>query len=431
MGVYFGETEITNMDNLVPQAGQDITQAFFGSTEVFTVWGEYDGALPAQYTANGDHLADYRIYGASGGVGDRTPSIFDSTKYQTITNNQKYNCTVMADDAGITLSATGTDPYVGQVLSAGVNASSLNNIFMPCKAETTYTISANKLPKCYVTYVNESGISVGFNTVTANVTNFTFTTKAGTAYLLFRIGDGNAVAGDTIRIDAIAVTEGATPIPYGYEVDMSVSDGTTSTTTPIYIGSDPLGEDEYIDYASGKIYRWSNNQLSAPEVREKTNEEVTCTVSNDGVYTLTVSDTVQSDRILSFSYNPVEIPNGKTWVLAASAENIPSNNGTVTLGDEIHPVITVNIQNNGYNTTRPFGPSGTTYILDRMAITVRAGTPAGTFTLRPMLMYMEPTDPPVPLPALPTVDGTNIVDYAGQSAAVPSRFVAKYRKQNF
>jgi hypothetical protein len=38
-----------------------------------------------------------------------------------------------------------------------------------------------------------------------------------------------------------------------------------------------------------------------------------------------------------------------------------------------------------------------------------------------------PTDPPVPLPALPTCDGTTITDYAGQSAA-PSRFYAKYRK---
>jgi hypothetical protein len=37
-------------------------------------------------------------------------------------------------------------------------------------------------------------------------------------------------------------------------------------------------------------------------------------------------------------------------------------------------------------------------------------------------------DPPVPLPALPTVDGTTITDYAGQSAAVPSRFYAKYQK---
>ena len=43
---------------------------------------------------------------------------------------------------------------------------------------------------------------------------------------------------------------------------------------------------------------------------------------------------------------------------------------------------------------------------------------------------LTPTDPPVPLPALPTVDGTTITDYAGQSAA-PSRFYAKYRKEGY
>ena len=93
-------------------------------------------------------------------------------------------------------------------------------------------------------------------------------------------------------------------IPYGYAVPMSVSDGTTSTTTPIYIGNDPLGEDEYVDYGSGKIYRMSGGVLT-------------------------------------------------------------------------------------------------------------------------------PTDPPVPLPELPTVDGTTIIDFAGQSAAVPERVEMKYRKERF
>ena len=44
---------------------------------------------------------------------------------------------------------------------------------------------------------------------------------------------------------------------------------------------------------------------------------------------------------------------------------------------------------------------------------------------------LTPTDPPVPLPALPTVDGVTITEYAEQSAAAPSRFYAKYRKEGF
>lgn len=39
---------------------------------------------------------------------------------------------------------------------------------------------------------------------------------------------------------------------------------------------------------------------------------------------------------------------------------------------------------------------------------------------------LTPTDPPVPLPALPTVDGTTIVDYAGSGAA-PEKVYFEYK----
>jgi hypothetical protein len=51
-------------------------------------------------------------------------------------------------------------------------------------------------------------------------------------------------------------------IKYGYKLPMTVSDGTTSTITPIYIGDDPLGENEYIDYQAGKIYRMIDGVLT-------------------------------------------------------------------------------------------------------------------------------------------------------------------------
>lgn len=57
-------------------------------------------------------------------------------------------------------------------------------------------------------------------------------------------------------------TAPATCIPYGYEVDMSVSDGTTSTTTPIYIGDTALQKDGYVDYQAQKVYRMINGVLT-------------------------------------------------------------------------------------------------------------------------------------------------------------------------
>lgn len=40
---------------------------------------------------------------------------------------------------------------------------------------------------------------------------------------------------------------------------------------------------------------------------------------------------------------------------------------------------------------------------------------------------LTPTDPPVPLPALPTCEGATIVDYAGQSQAVPEKVYFEYK----
>lgn len=47
-----------------------------------------------------------------------------------------------------------------------------------------------------------------------------------------------------------------------YKLDMSVSDGTTSTTTPIYIGDEPLDKDEYVDYATQKVYHMMDGTLT-------------------------------------------------------------------------------------------------------------------------------------------------------------------------
>lgn len=270
MGVFFGTTEITGMHF----GEQEITEIFFGNTEIFSVWAEYDGTLPAQYSANGDNLADYRIYGSAGGVGDRTENLctqliagtYETTGYETTYAHMA--CTthpILFDEGKITISVSQGSIYIKKI----ENGVSVQTIVAAAVPPATTTIPS---PGTYVIQIN----------------------TAITDQALKEIND------------TIVAVKGSTAptsyIPYGYEVDMSVSDGTTSTTTPIYIGSSPLGEDEYVDYREGKIYRMSGGVLT-------------------------------------------------------------------------------------------------------------------------------PTDPPVPLPALPTVDGTNIVDYAGQSAAVPSRFVVKYRKE--
>ena len=39
------------------------------------------GVPPLTFVSNGENLVDYRIYGASGGVGGRTENLFDKNAY--------------------------------------------------------------------------------------------------------------------------------------------------------------------------------------------------------------------------------------------------------------------------------------------------------------------------------------------------------------
>lgn len=277
MPIYKQTTEITNIDDLLSSVERDIEEVYFGDKNIFTVWDEYDGTLPAQYSANGDYLADYRIYGASGGVGD----------------------------------------------------------------------------------------------------------DSGTAY--------------------------------GYEVDMSVSDGATLTTTPIYIGSSPLGEDEYVDYGKGKIYRRTAQLFNKN------------TIVKDKFISL--NGEVQNDNYYYSDFIPISA--GSYYLKNITGSSI--QNSTVVYDANKIALRYANV--GGSSTAKGVitFTDGDAYIRVNVAGSTNPDTVdiiAGSIEPTEHIPYVAPVDPPVPLPALPTVDGTNIVDYAGQSAA-PTEFYAKYRKQNF
>ena len=272
MPIYKQTTEITNIDDLLSSVERDIEEVYFGDKQVFTVWDTYDGTLPATYSANGDYLADYRIYGASGGVGD---------------------------DSG---------------------------------------------------------------------------------------------------------TE------YGYVIPISVSDGTTSTTTPIIIGYDPLNANDeyvdYVDYQSQKIKRRIKTLIFDGS------ETFTPISQYPGVYTLPINDHINNDWNIAYSSNYFT---WWQWITSGGGYGAAPDKSLFGFRN-----FGLYIKDTDYASAADFK--------NHVKELYDAGTPlTATYVTRE---YYD-TDPPVPLPALPTCDGTNIVDYAGQSVAVPSRFYAKYRKEGY
>lgn len=230
------------------------------------IWGEYDGTLPAQYSANGDYLADYRIYGAVGGVGD----------------------------------------------------------------------------------------------------------DSGTAY--------------------------------GYVVPMSVSDGTTSTTTPIYIGSDPLGEDEYISYNEQKVYRRTENLYNS--AKDTKNRLI---YSNNG-YSQYTTDYDSSNYIpISEGTYTISLYNDNPYGIFFRVNFYQSPS---ELGFQ-NNLIDTKIFNSYAEHQISIAQSGYIRIAFSHYTHERMLNIGESIAYQP---YLQPTDPPMPLPALPTVDGMTITDYAGQSA---------------
>lgn len=300
MSLYFGAIEITNIDNLVPQSGLDITDMWFGTANVYTVWSTYEGTLPATINANGADMRQYQIYGNVGGVGD---------------------------DSG---------------------------------------------------------------------------------------------------------TE------YGYEIDISTSDGTNTTTTPIYIGDEPLGKDEYVDFLEQKIYRKSQNDIDLSGQTNKTTQGVSYTVNS-------LAGTITAKRVSSGTNHAqyfVSIPttlHGNLYFKAC-----PSGGGASTYYVFMWDRTTGARPKKHNGTTNAENDLGKGNYLEVsvveghdtvMIIQVAQGYSADNVVFTPYIgtvnTSLTPTDPPVALSALPTAEGETVVDYAGQSVIQPEKTFLKYRKENF
>lgn len=225
-------------------------------------WEVYEGTLPATLNANGDDMRQYRIYGNTGGVGDDSGTAYG---YEV--------------DIGV---------KSGNVMpSAPAETKTSNGIMVTCDGKGRYSISgtASNNSDAYINfYFSEftppvaidsggNGVFFCFNDFTKSFsdlvfqffkndnkiyeTSFAQKNKVLTSYSISAINRfrlyvrrGVTVSGDFSLMFTDSGTVSASYQPY------------SNITTPIYIGSDPLGKDEYIDYQAQKVYRMINSALT-------------------------------------------------------------------------------------------------------------------------------------------------------------------------
>ena len=216
---------------------------------------ELTGVPPMTFVSNGENLVDYRIYGATGGVGDRTGNLFD--KNSAVIINQAPS--VWTEDSHLSSSVAFCD------------------ITLSVVKNTTYTIkkgAGNKLG-VWAQKANNRAAILFANDNNATSCQF-YSGDYTTVYVHInnRSMEGGNVSDEEL-INNLMLCEGntipETYEPYGYKVPIVCG----GTTTNIYL-NEPLGENESISM--------SDTGLSIPTINGSNTLNVDTAIQPNSVY---------------------------------------------------------------------------------------------------------------------------------------------------
>ena len=195
-----------------------------------------------------------------------------------------------------------------------------------------------------------------------------------------------------------------------YKIPVTVSNGTDTLTTPIYLPEQirKVGDEaEYIDYAEQKQHRVRKNLLQNT-VTSQTVNGVTYTVNDDG--SVTCNGNASS---LSVFKIPIYLYDSTSYIL----NGCPLGGSSESYGADLrHSDVTVSLRDYGAGINYTCTKTGT-YVY---AVRIAPGYTCDNLTFYPMIRraditdakyepYIEDTELDVTLPALPTIKGTNML----------------------
>lgn len=250
------------------------------------------------FYANGQNLTDYTIYGADGGVGDRTANLFDYTKTDDIIANSFINQSgviVTSDEYYISYPI---EVNVGETYTWKFNADTGNSHTAPTVG--FYDSSDNLLSTAH----HDSAIRY-----------FSFEVPTNCAYIRASVFTKDK----NVQQEAM-LNEGSTPLPYepyGYKIPVICG----NTTTNIYIDS-PLDDGDSIDYTT--------SQVAIPTVDGANNLICDTTVQPSKVslaYTGWHSDDTTARKVTGITEtgnDHIKMGNGITLYISATQPQNPS-----------------------------------------------------------------------------------------------------------
>ncbi len=416
---------------------------------------EYTGTLPITINADGDALLDYRIYGADGGVGERVDitglseplcgiqNYTDSLDLSTGILTRRIEKIVLTGNERISKSAY----YSNAFTYNNSNISTAITRVFSTHFEGSDSVPTGDARKKKVFVANAAGYV--FNAILFGDWQFSGNADDFKAYLAAQYDAGTPVTVwyvlkepdvSTISIPpALTGTiegyliQDVTPTPeapiyptangvkqadgtysisieYSYKLPMVVSDGNTSQTVPVYIGTNPLdsveGVADYVDKSSDKIVRMISEYTFTGD------ESINKYGSSDVFYTSKTIDPVGITTVNTITMRcnhpaltAIENKDTRYW-LNPEADNIccflPGGMSQVFLRSTSN--FTTAAECKAY-----------------LKAQYDNGTPV---KISYWLKTPVEEDPPISLPEIPTIEGETMIDYDG--TVKPSKIYLRY-----
>lgn len=416
----------------------------------------YTGTLPATLQTVAGFLESYKIWGNTGGVGIETENLFSSSF--TANYNINPNGEVEPYTKDSSRCATITPINVSNLTTVTF---SFTNTSFNDKKQFIYALfdgSTLVLRNAF----KESGSSINVS-------------RGNKLYLCIYSDNANIDSSQTIANIMLNLGSTALPYePYGYKLPILSND----TATDIYIGDTQLAKDEYVDSETGKIYKWAaitglSDPLFGIDGHADSLDLSTGTLTRrikKLVLTgeeMVVAPTPSTHYRCRTTLIPKGIGQSTTSVLSthyfssAGARDgtitLTTDGGSVYFTDDINAItaddfisylaaqyaagtpVTVWYVLAEPETSTVTVPSGLTGTIEGYLIQDGTPTPEapiypiangvkqtdGTYSIESV--YLAPTDPPAPLPQIPTVAGETTINYGG-AGVQPEKVELKYRR---
>jgi len=211
----------------------------------------------------------------------------------------------------------------------------------------------------------------------------------------------------------------------------------SKATTPIYIGDTKLAKDEYVSYAEQKIYKFGENLADWDKGVES---NVTKVMNADGSVTIRGSSagTYRAYQFANAPNNGTDVLGlvlGKRYTISFDviAAIIQAQSGQ-PLTSFCYRLPSGNIRVSDGKPLSVLGHHSFEFLYDvtgYLSVLMTNQTYDNYVTIANLQIResISPTDPPVPLPALPTTEGSTTFEYGGGEPQ-PEQMYVKYRRKD-